>query len=162
LFPVNRQLISWYSYCCIPSAVAVAAAIRFFAPYLIIKIRSRPVGSADEAVLGETIMATEPNQQPKTSKRGFASMDPAKQREIASKGGRAAHAQGKAHEFTSEEARAAGRKGGEAAHARGTAHEFTSEEARQAGQKGGQHSRAHSRNISAGAESQAGSPALNS
>ncbi len=47
-----------------------------------------------------------------TSKRGFASMDPAKQREIASKGGRAAHAKGTAHEFTSEEARAAGRKGG--------------------------------------------------
>lgn len=91
-------------------------------------------------------MAIEPNQQPKTSKRGFASMDPAKQREIASKGGRAAHAQGKAHEFTSEEARAAGRKGGEAAHARGTAHEFTSEEARQAGQKGGQHSRVNNRN----------------
>lgn len=49
-----------------------------------------------------------------TSKRGFASMDPAKQREIASKGGRAAHAKGTAHEFTSEEARVAGRKGGEA------------------------------------------------
>lgn len=49
-----------------------------------------------------------------TSKRGFASMDPSKQREIASKGGRAAHAKGTAHEFTSEEARVAGRKGGEA------------------------------------------------
>jgi general stress protein YciG len=49
-----------------------------------------------------------------TSKRGFASMDPAKQREIASKGGRAAHAKGTAHEFTSDEARVAGRKGGEA------------------------------------------------
>jgi general stress protein YciG len=48
-----------------------------------------------------------------TSKRGFASMDPAKQREIASKGGRAAHAKGTAHEFTSDEARVAGRKGGE-------------------------------------------------
>lgn len=47
-------------------------------------------------------------------KRGFASMDRQKQREIASKGGRAAHAMGTAHEFTSEEARAAGRKGGEA------------------------------------------------
>jgi len=47
-------------------------------------------------------------------KRGFASMDTRKQREIASKGGRAAHAHGTAHEFTSEEARAAGRKGGEA------------------------------------------------
>lgn len=42
-------------------------------------------------------------------KRGFASMDPAKQRSIASQGGRAAHASGNAHEFTSEEAREAGR-----------------------------------------------------
>jgi general stress protein YciG len=49
-----------------------------------------------------------------TSKRGFASMDPSKQREIASKGGRAAHQKGTAHEFTSDEARVAGRKGGEA------------------------------------------------
>lgn len=47
-----------------------------------------------------------------TSKRGFASMDAAKQREIASKGGRAAHAKGTAHEFTADEAREAGRKGG--------------------------------------------------
>jgi hypothetical protein len=43
-----------------------------------------------------------------TSNRGFASMDPEKQREIASEGGRAAHASGNAHEFTSEEARKAG------------------------------------------------------
>jgi len=49
-----------------------------------------------------------------TSKRGFASMDASKQRDIASKGGRAAHAKGTAHEFTSDEARVAGRKGGEA------------------------------------------------
>jgi general stress protein YciG len=47
------------------------------------------------------------------AKRGFAALDPEKQREIARLGGRAAHAQGKAHEFTSEEAKAAGRKGGE-------------------------------------------------
>jgi uncharacterized protein len=46
------------------------------------------------------------------SNRGFASMDTAKQREIASKGGRAAHAKGTAHEFDSGEAREAGRKGG--------------------------------------------------
>ena len=46
------------------------------------------------------------------SRRGFASMDERKQREIASKGGKAAHEKGTAHEFTSEEARAAGRKGG--------------------------------------------------
>src|SRR5690349_6123432 len=44
--------------------------------------------------------------------RGFASMDRDKQREIASKGGRAAHVRGTAHEWTSEQAREAGRKGG--------------------------------------------------
>ena len=43
--------------------------------------------------------------------RGFASMDPNKQREIASKGGRAAHQKGTAHEWTPEQAREAGRKG---------------------------------------------------
>jgi uncharacterized protein len=42
--------------------------------------------------------------------RGFAAMDPQRQREIASLGGRAAHQSGHAHEFSSEEARAAGRK----------------------------------------------------
>jgi general stress protein YciG len=68
-------------------------------------------------------------------------MDPQKQREIASKGGKAAHAKGTAHEFTPEEARAAGRKGGQAAHERGTAHQFTPEEAREAGRKGGRSSR---------------------
>jgi hypothetical protein len=47
------------------------------------------------------------------SHRGFAAMDQSKQREIASRGGKAAHAQGRAHEFTADEARAAGRKGGE-------------------------------------------------
>lgn len=49
----------------------------------------------------------------KKARRGFASMDEDKQREIASKGGRAAHEKGTAHEFSSEEAREAGRKGGE-------------------------------------------------
>ncbi len=46
-------------------------------------------------------------------RRGFASMTPEKQREIASKGGRAAHQKGTAHEWTSDEARSAGRKGGQ-------------------------------------------------
>ena len=46
------------------------------------------------------------------SRRGFASMDRERQREIASKGGRAAHAKGTAHEWSSEEARIAGQKGG--------------------------------------------------
>ena len=50
--------------------------------------------------------------------RGFASMDRVKQREIASKGGKAAHQKGTAHEWTSDEAREAGRKGGMASHRR--------------------------------------------
>ena len=49
-----------------------------------------------------------------SSNRGFASMDEERQRQIASKGGKAAHDSGNAHEFTSEEAREAGRKGGQA------------------------------------------------
>jgi general stress protein YciG len=48
--------------------------------------------------------------QNQNSNRGFASMDPQRQREIASEGGRAAHEKGTAHEFTSEEAREAGRQ----------------------------------------------------
>jgi len=50
--------------------------------------------------------------------RGFASMDRGRQRDIASKGGRAAHEKGSAHEWTSEEAREAGRKGGLVSHRR--------------------------------------------
>jgi hypothetical protein len=49
----------------------------------------------------------------KTSNRGFAAMDPEKQRRIASEGGRAAHRQGVAHEWSRDEAREAGRKGGQ-------------------------------------------------
>ena len=56
--------------------------------------------------------ATDAGQPRSRSNRGFASMDREKQREIASKGGRAAHQKGTAHEFDSGEARAAGRKGG--------------------------------------------------
>ena len=52
-------------------------------------------------------------QDDNTSKRGFASMSEEKVKEIASKGGKAAHQKGTAHEFNSEEAREAGRKGGE-------------------------------------------------
>ena len=49
-----------------------------------------------------------------SNNQGFASMDPERQRQIASEGGKAAHEKGTAHEFTSEEAREAGRKGGQA------------------------------------------------
>ncbi len=72
------------------------------------------------------------------SRRGFAAMDPNKQKEIASLGGRAAHEKGTAHEWSSGEARTAGSKGGKVAHAKGTAHEWSSEEARMAGRKGGE------------------------
>jgi uncharacterized protein len=60
-------------------------------------------------------MSSDPQEDKQTrpkSTRGFASMDKERMREIASKGGKAAHAMGKAHIFTHEEAVAAGRKGG--------------------------------------------------
>lgn len=55
----------------------------------------------------------EHTETPEKKPRGFAAMDPERQREIASKGGRIAHLRGNAHEFTPEEAREAGRKGGQ-------------------------------------------------
>ena len=62
---------------------------------------------------GRTDAGAESGSSPRRSNRGFASMDRTKQREIASKGGRAAHQKGTAHEWTSDEARNAGRKGGQ-------------------------------------------------
>jgi uncharacterized protein len=61
--------------------------------------------------MNEVMKGREPGER--KERRGFASMSPEKQREIASKGGRAAHQKGTAHEWTSEEARSAGRKGGQ-------------------------------------------------
>jgi general stress protein YciG len=78
--------------------------------------RSR-VGGSDE---GSSEARTDNNGESRNTgtvrktPRGFAAMDPQAQRAIAAKGGRAAHQKGTAHEFTSEEARVAGRKGGEA------------------------------------------------
>jgi len=88
----------------------------------------------------------------RVSMRGFASMDKQKQREIASKGGRAAHEKGTAHEFDATEASQAAKKG----HERGTAHQFTSDEARVAGRKGGM-ARAQNRQVRA-AQSTGGAP----
>jgi general stress protein YciG len=67
---------------------------------------TRTAGSGADAMTGEQPVR-------RKERRGFASMSPEKQREIASKGGRAAHLKGTAHEWTSEEARLAGRKGGQ-------------------------------------------------
>jgi general stress protein YciG len=59
-----------------------------------------------------------PGEQKPKRPRGFAAMDRKLVSEIARKGGKAAHSAGTAHEFTSEEARVAGRKGGRATHAK--------------------------------------------
>jgi uncharacterized protein len=72
------------------------------------------INLSDSPEVQENQENQEAPRQAKGRGRGFASMDPAKQREIASKGGKAAHQKGTAHEFTSEEAREAGRKGGQA------------------------------------------------
>jgi uncharacterized protein len=72
---------------------------------------SEPARSSQSPMSGASANGTGSNGNRKSA-RGFASMDQSKQKEIASKGGRAAHAKGTAHEFDSSEARAAGRKGG--------------------------------------------------
>jgi general stress protein YciG len=64
-------------------------------------------------ILGEQSTAA---QEPTRKKRGFATMDPEQLRELARRGGVAAHRAGTAHEFSVEEARSAGRKGGRPAH----------------------------------------------
>ena len=88
--------------------------------------------------------------------RGFASMDENKQREIASRGGRAAHAQGTAHKFSPEEARQAGRKGGERVSG-------NREYMARIGRRGGEarHARRLARANAAGAQPQANSPQPN-
>jgi general stress protein YciG len=83
----------------------------------------RPTGSTGEmrddtgaqpsTMQGTSTGSSQPQQRPK-QRRGFAAMDPAKQKEIASKGGKASHALGTGHEWNSETAREAGRKGGQA------------------------------------------------
>jgi general stress protein YciG len=68
----------------------------------------------------ESPSAPAPGADAVKKKRGFAVMDPTHVREVARRGGVAAHRAGTAHEFNSEEARIAGRKGGIASHARTT------------------------------------------
>jgi uncharacterized protein len=88
------------------------------------------------------------NNKGDTSNRGFASMDEDKQREIASKGGKAAHERGTAHEFDSEEARDACRKGGEAV-------SKDREHMSEIGRKGGEssHGGSHEQHVKAGSQS---------
>lgn len=73
---------------------------------------------ADQAVQAENVTPKPAEEAPRPRRRGFAAMDRDRVKQIASKGGRAAHAAGTAHQFSSDEARVAGKKGGEAPHVR--------------------------------------------
>lgn len=78
-----------------------------------------PTSNTSPEPTEETTTTETPAPAPKPRKpRGFAAMDRKKVSEIASKGGKAAHAAGTAHQFTSDEARVAGKKGGVAPHVR--------------------------------------------
>ena len=77
-----------------------------------------PRDDGEEYVDYQDMIDTEVIMTSDGKRRGFAAMDPEARSELASKGGKAAHAQGTAHEFTPDEAREAGRKGGLASHRR--------------------------------------------
>ena len=79
----------------------------------LVVLRGGRHGSPIESVVMNDVAKGRIVNGERKERRGFASMSPEKQREIASKGGRAAHQKGTAHEWTSEEARSAGRKGGQ-------------------------------------------------
>ena len=70
------------------------------------------VGSSEGMAESVTRTSTGVTVDLHRSRGGFAAMDPQMQRQIASQGGKAAHAKGKAHKYDSAEARIAGRKGG--------------------------------------------------
>lgn len=72
-----------------------------------------PVQPKSETARPKSRPAARVGDGSRTARRGFASMDPAKQRSIASQGGLASHASGLGHKWTTDEARAAGRKGGQ-------------------------------------------------
>ena len=78
------------------------------------------IWNPDETNPGATEQSSEETktEERRPRRRGFAAMDRDRVREIASKGGKAAHAAGTAHQFSSDEARVAGRKGGMAPHVR--------------------------------------------
>ena len=80
-------------------------------------VNERPSGEMPQRTSPMPMMTSEGTAPAprKKARRGFAAMSPEKQKEIASLGGKAAHAKGTAHEFSPEEAREAGRKGGQAA-----------------------------------------------
>src|ERR1041384_6559303 len=111
---------------------------------------NRPGNDDQTTSNGGPDMGSQGSTPARRSNRGFASMDREKQKEIASKGGRAAHAKGTAHEFDSGEARDAGRKGGVAV-SRNREHMAA------IGRRGGE-ARGHARNRAAAAQTNSGSP----
>jgi hypothetical protein len=94
--------------------------------------------------MGEDKLTTEDKP-----KRGLARLSPEERAAIAGAGGRAAHAMGRGHEWTSAQAREAGRLGGKRAHESGKGHRFTTEEAKIAGAKGGKAKGARAKAIEA-------------
>lgn len=95
------------------------------------------MGSDETSRVSNDTVGNRPEESPvrKTANRGFAAMDPEKQKRIASEGGRAAHRQGVAHEWNRDEAREAGRKGGQIVSQN---REHMSEIGRKGGQSSGQ------------------------
>jgi uncharacterized protein len=79
---------------------------------------NNPTAEPTEATPVPEQAAEAPAEERRPRRRGFAAMDRDRVKEIASKGGKAAHAAGTAHQFSSDEARNAGRKGGMAPHVR--------------------------------------------
>ena len=82
--------------------------------------------------MDDGIKTTTDTPKPK-QRRGFAAMSLEKRRALAAAGGKASHAKGTGHKWTTEEAREAGRRGGAASHASGKGHRWTVEEARTLG-----------------------------
>ena len=88
--------------------------------------------------MAQTQHGRDQSGQDQKSNRGFTSMDDDKQRAIAAEGGRAAHAQGTAHDFDSEEAREAGRRGAQSRSSGTTDRDVQGVEAGGAGNRGQQ------------------------
>jgi len=100
------------------------------------------------------------NEKGESRGRGFAGMDPERQRQISSQGGKAAHQKGTAHEFDSNEAREAGRKGGMVSGGRRRAREQANQQSRREPERENpeRESESESENESAGAGSSDASP----
>ncbi|HVV16747.1 MAG TPA: KGG domain-containing protein [Polyangia bacterium] len=90
------------------------------------------------------------NEKGESRGRGFAGMDPERQRQISSQGGKAAHQKGTAHEFDSEEAREAGRKGGMVSGGRRRAREGANRQPGEGGESSEERSSEDERNVQTG------------